>query len=62
MYHLAVSVCSVARQQLRKHIHAAHTIEELLNTSFSICSMPYQRNVGDKFFPELLVDIVTWMA
>jgi hypothetical protein len=31
------------------------TIEELLDTSFSMWSMSYQRKVGDQFFQELLV-------
>jgi hypothetical protein len=32
------------------------SLEKLLNTSFSMWSMSYQRKVDDQFFPELLVD------
>jgi hypothetical protein len=49
----------VARQRLSKHVTAetnTHaTIEELLDASFSMRSVSYQRQVGDQFFPELLV-------
>jgi hypothetical protein len=49
----------VARQQLGKNVTAAMntqgTIGELLNTSFSMRSVSYQRKVGDYFFPERLV-------
>jgi hypothetical protein len=49
----------VARQRLSKNVTAAtnrHTaVEGLLDASFSIRSMSYQRKVGDSFFPELLV-------
>jgi hypothetical protein len=49
----------VARQRLGKHFPAATntyaTTEELLEASFSIRSVSYQRKEGDYFFPELLV-------
>jgi hypothetical protein len=40
----------VARQRLCKHVPAAtntHTTEELLDASFSMRSVSYQRKVGD---------------
>jgi hypothetical protein len=50
----------VARQQLSKHISTAmntySTTEELLDMSFSMRSMSYQRKAGNYFFPELLAD------
>jgi hypothetical protein len=49
----------VARQRLGKNVTAATntqaSIEELLDASFSIRAVSYQRKVGDYFFPELLV-------
>jgi hypothetical protein len=55
----------VARQRLGKNVTAATnthaTIEELLDASFSIRSVSYQRNVGDQFFPELLVISVVFL-
>jgi hypothetical protein len=49
----------VARQWLGKHIPAATnthtTLEELLDASFSMWSMSYQRKTGDCFFSKLLV-------
>jgi hypothetical protein len=49
----------VARQRLDKSVPAATnahaTIEELLDTSFYMRSVSYQRKLGDYFFPELLV-------
>jgi hypothetical protein len=50
----------VSRQRLGTHIPAAlntHTIEELLDASFSMQSMSYQMKVDDQFFPELLVSL-----
>jgi hypothetical protein len=51
----------VARQRLGKNVTAAtnthETIEELLDVSFSIRSVRYERKVGDQFFPELLLEI-----
>jgi hypothetical protein len=48
----------VVRQRLGKSVIATTnthaTIEELLKTSFSVRSVPYQRKVGDEFFPKLL--------
>jgi hypothetical protein len=48
-----------ARQQLSKNITAATnthaTIEELLDASFSVQFVLYQRKVGDQFFPEFFV-------
>jgi hypothetical protein len=49
----------VARQWLSKNVTAATnaqiTIAELLDASFSIWFVSYHRNVGNHFFPELLV-------
>jgi hypothetical protein len=48
----------LVRQQLGKDITAAMnniTIEELLDASFYIWSVLYQRKVGNQFFPELNV-------
>jgi hypothetical protein len=48
----------VARQRLGKNVTVAKnthaTIEELLNASFSVGSVSYQREVGDQFFPEFV--------
>jgi hypothetical protein len=48
-----------ARQRLGKNVTAAMntyaTIQDLLDASFSVRSVSYQRKVGDQFFPELLV-------
>jgi hypothetical protein len=49
-----------ARQRLDNNVSAATNthaaIEELLDASFSVRSVSYQRKVGgDQFFPELLV-------
>jgi hypothetical protein len=47
-----------AKQRLGKNVTAAtntHAIEELLNASFSMRSLSYQRKVNDYLFPELLV-------
>jgi hypothetical protein len=46
----------VARQRLGKNVNV--TTEELLDTSFSMRSVSYQRKLGDQFFPELLVYII----
>jgi hypothetical protein len=50
---------AVARERLGKIVTAATntpaTIEELFDTSFSIHPVTYKREVGDKFFTELLV-------
>jgi hypothetical protein len=55
----------VARQRLGKHVLAATHIKEkieLLDASFSMRSVPYQRKLGGYFFPELLVYFtVTWL-
>jgi hypothetical protein len=49
-----------ARQRLDKNITAATntqaTIEELLDASFSMRSVSFQREVDDYFFPEILVN------
>jgi hypothetical protein len=49
----------VARKRPGKNVTAATktqaTVEELLDLSFSMRSVPYQRNVGGHFFLELLV-------
>jgi hypothetical protein len=49
----------VDKQRLGKNVTAATntdaTIEELLDASFSLRSLSYERKVGDKFFPEFLV-------
>jgi hypothetical protein len=48
---------AVARQRLGRNVTAAtstHPIEELLDASFYLRSLAYQRYVGDLFFPELL--------
>jgi hypothetical protein len=50
----------VARKQLDKGVAAATNThatieEELLDMSFSMRSVLYQRKVGDWFFPEFLV-------
>jgi hypothetical protein len=49
----------VARQRLAKNVTASTnshaTIEELLDASFHMHSVMYQRKVGDLFFPEFLV-------
>jgi hypothetical protein len=62
---VCVSVCVstriVSRQRLGKHIPVAtnkRKREELLDSSFSMQSVSYQRKVGDHFFPELLVYFV----
>jgi hypothetical protein len=48
-----------ARQQLGKNVTVAtytyRVIEELLDALFSMWSVSYQREVGDQFFPELVV-------
>jgi hypothetical protein len=48
----------VARQRLGKNVTAATNthakINELLDASFSMRSVSYQRRVGDSFFPEFL--------
>jgi hypothetical protein len=50
---------TVASQRFGKNVTAATdtetTIERLLNASFSRRTVSYQREVGDEFFPELLV-------
>jgi hypothetical protein len=50
---------NVARQRLGKNVTAAinthATKEKKLKASFSMRSVSYQRNVGDHFFPELLL-------
>jgi hypothetical protein len=50
---------NVARQRLGKHVTAATntyaTIKEILDASFPLRSVSYQRKVGYCFFPELLV-------
>jgi hypothetical protein len=50
---------TVARQRLGENVTAETnehaTIEEVLDVSFSIRVVLYQRKVGNKFFPELLV-------
>jgi hypothetical protein len=46
------------RQQLSEHISTTRnttTTEELLNTSFSMWCVLYQRKPGNQFFPEHLV-------
>jgi hypothetical protein len=49
----------VARQRLGKNVaetkntHA--TVEDLMDSSFSMRSVSHQRKVGNKFFPQLLV-------
>jgi hypothetical protein len=52
----------VARQRLGKNVTAATNthakIEELLEASFSMPSVSYQRKVSDYFFPELLFKIL----
>jgi hypothetical protein len=45
----------VARQWISNEYAA---IEELLDASFSMQSVLYQRKVGDSFFPELLVNFL----
>jgi hypothetical protein len=49
----------VARKRLGKNVTAATnshaTIEELLDVSSYVPSVSYQRNISDKFSPELLV-------
>jgi hypothetical protein len=45
------SVKTFPRQRIHK------TVEELLEASFPMRSVSFQMNVGDKFFPELLVII-----
>jgi hypothetical protein len=64
-FHPSVSVCVspiVDRQRLGINITAAMnthvTIEELLDASFSMRSVSYQRKVGDSFFQELFVLVV----
>jgi hypothetical protein len=51
-----------ARQRFGKHVHAATNAqvitEALLEASFSMLSVSYQRNVGYYFFPELLVQTI----
>jgi hypothetical protein len=55
---VSVSMCIppfIARQQLRKHIPAATnthtTIEQLLNSLFSMWRVLYKKKVGELFFP-----------
>jgi hypothetical protein len=51
----------VARQRLGKNITAptnSHATIELLDASFSVRFVPYQRKVGVQFFPELLVFVL----
>jgi hypothetical protein len=49
----------VIRQRLGKNVTAATnknaTLDKLLDESFSMRSVSYQKNVDDQFFPELLV-------
>jgi hypothetical protein len=56
---LYVYPSTVARQRLAKSFTIATnthaTVEELLESSFSMLSVSYQRKVDDWFFPELLV-------
>jgi hypothetical protein len=53
----------VARQRLGKHVTAEKNthaiIEELLDASFSLRSVSYQRQVGDQFFSELLIHMTS---
>jgi hypothetical protein len=53
------------RQRLGKNDTAATntyiTIEELLDASFSMRSVSYQRKIGDWFFPELLILIIVYL-
>jgi hypothetical protein len=46
----------IARQQLGKDI--PHGKEELLEASFSVQSMSYQRKASAPFFLELLVSVI----
>jgi hypothetical protein len=50
---------NVARQRLTKYITASTntpaTIEELVDASFSMRCVSFQRKVGDRFFPKFLV-------
>jgi hypothetical protein len=52
----------VDRQRLSKNVTAATythaAIEEFLDASFSLQSVSYQRKVGERFFPELLVTMI----
>jgi hypothetical protein len=50
----------VARQQHSKNIPTA--IEELLDALFSVWYVSFQRDVGDKFFRELLVHSLHMMC
>jgi hypothetical protein len=56
---LYVNPSVVTRQRLGKNVTAAtntqETIGELLDASFSIRSVSYQRKADDYFFPELLI-------
>jgi hypothetical protein len=54
---VCVYVC-VARQRLGKNVTAAtntHTIEELLDVSFYMRTVSYQRRAGEQFSPELII-------
>jgi hypothetical protein len=50
---------AVAKERLGKHVPAAMytrgTIEDFLDTPFSMRFVSYQRKVDDLFFPELVV-------
>jgi hypothetical protein len=56
----------IARQRLGKNVTAAinthATIEELLDASFSMQSVWYQKKVGDQFFPQLFVFCETFFG
>jgi hypothetical protein len=53
--------CQVDSQRLGKHVHAAMNtqaaMKELLDASFSVRSVSYQRKVGDYFFLESVVKL-----
>jgi hypothetical protein len=59
---VCVCMCTpliVAKQQMGKHVPAATnthaTVEELLDPSFSLRSVSYEKKVGCYFFQDLLV-------